>query len=115
MKPLKALTGTIKNFPRLQLHILLTEEDEVIVARCLDFSVSSHGDDEHDALASLSESITDYLDYALQRKAFDEIIDPDEEMFWNAFREQTLRQESEMIEKNAAALEASGTYEICYS
>lgn len=54
MKPLKALKGYIKNLDNFELHILLTKEDDVIVARCLDFSVSSHGDNEKDALASLS-------------------------------------------------------------
>ena len=88
MKPLKALTGTIKGLSGLYLHTLLTDEDHVIVARCLDFSVSSHGDDEQDTLASLSDSVTDYLDYAIRRGAFDEIIDPAEEIFWNIFREQ---------------------------
>ncbi|HHC25587.1 MAG TPA: hypothetical protein ENK58_09310 [Desulfobacterales bacterium] len=77
MKPLKALTGTIENFPGLYLNILLTDEDEMIVARCLDFSVSSHGKDEQDALVSLSDSIADYLDHALQHGAFDAIIDPE--------------------------------------
>ena len=33
MKPIKALTGSIKSIPNLHLHILLTEEDDVIVAR----------------------------------------------------------------------------------
>ena len=28
------------------LHVLLTKEDGVIVARCLDFTVSSHGEDQ---------------------------------------------------------------------
>ncbi|MDM8548912.1 hypothetical protein QUF72_02495 [Desulfobacterales bacterium HSG2] len=85
MKPSKALIGTIKDLFGSYLHILLTEEDHVIVARCPDFSVSSHGDDEQDALASLSDSIADRLGYAIQQGAFDEIIDPEEEMFWNIF------------------------------
>ncbi|OQX27141.1 MAG: hypothetical protein BWK80_06890 [Desulfobacteraceae bacterium IS3] len=88
IKALKTLTGTIKHFPELYLHILLTEEEGVIVARCLDFSVSSHGENEADALASLSESITDYIDYAVGRGAFDEIIDPDDESLWNVFWKQ---------------------------
>jgi len=67
MEPLKALIGTIKDISGLYLHILLIEEDHVIVARCPDFSVSSHGDDEQDALASLSDSVTDY---AIQRGDF---------------------------------------------
>ncbi len=68
MKPLKALTGMVNNLPGLNLHILLTEEDGVIVARCLDFSVSSHGKNEEDALASLSGSIADYVVYAVGRE-----------------------------------------------
>ena len=32
------------------LHVLITKEDDVIVARCLDFTISSHGKDEKDAL-----------------------------------------------------------------
>lgn len=31
MKPIKALTGNIKSVPHLHLHILLTEEDGVVV------------------------------------------------------------------------------------
>jgi hypothetical protein len=34
------------------LHVLLTKEDDVTVARRLDFSVSSHGEDEKKALAA---------------------------------------------------------------
>jgi hypothetical protein len=115
MKPLKTFTGTIKNLPELYLHILLTEEDDVIVARCLDFSVSSHGENEHDALASLSDSIIDYIDYAVRNGAFDEIIDPDVESLWNIFREQKLRDESAMIEKNAAVLKSGSIQGICYA
>ena len=59
---IKALIGSIGNIPFLRLHILLTEEDGVTVARCLDFSISSHGENEEDALDSLSGSIMDYLD-----------------------------------------------------
>ena len=32
------------------LHILLTREDDVIVARCLDLTVASHGNDEREAM-----------------------------------------------------------------
>ena len=91
MRYLKALIGTIKELPELYLHILLTEEDNVIVARCLDFSVSSHGDDEKDALLSLNDSIRDYMDYAIKGEAFNEIIDPEEERFWQIFRELELQ------------------------
>jgi predicted RNase H-like HicB family nuclease len=81
---LKALTGIFGNLLGLHLHILLTEEDDVVVARCLDFSVSSHGEDEKDALLSLSDSIQDYLSYAIQQGNLTKIIDPEEEIFWRA-------------------------------
>jgi len=115
MKALKTLIGTIKHFPGLYLHILLTEEDGVIVARCLDFSVSSHGENEADALASLSESITDYIDYAVGRCAFDGIIDPDDESLWNIFWKQKLKEQSAIIEKNVSAVKKEGLPEICYA
>jgi hypothetical protein len=43
------------------LHILLTKENDSVVARCLDFTVSSHGIDEKDALNSLADSIKEYV------------------------------------------------------
>lgn len=39
------------------LHILITREDEVYVARCLDFTVSSHGDSTKEALEAVRLSI----------------------------------------------------------
>jgi hypothetical protein len=114
-KPLKTLIGTIKHFPELYLHILLTEEDGLIVARCLDFSVSSHGENEADALASLSESVKDYMDYAVGRGAFDEIIDPDDENLWNVFWKQKLKEQSAIIEKNVRNIKEKGLPEICYA
>ncbi len=115
MKPIKTLTGTIKNLQGLQLHILLTDEEDVIVARCLDLSVSSHGDNEEDALASLSDSIADYLDHAVKNDALSEIIDPEDELFWVLFRKQKLTEESEKIQGNANVLKSTGKVEICYA
>ncbi len=115
MEPLKALTGTIKHLPGLSLHILLTGEDGVIVARCLDFSVSSHGENEEDALASLSDCIADYLNHAVSSGAFDEIIDPDDPRFWNIFRMQKLKDESAIIKKNVHAIKEADIPEICYA
>ncbi len=116
MKPLKTLSATIKSIPGLDLHILLTEEDGVIVARCLDFSVSSHGENEEDALASLNDSIKDYLDYALQQEAYQDIIDSDEEEFWNLYRKQKLLEESVSIKRNAELLKnIYRISEVCYA
>jgi hypothetical protein len=90
---LKALTGTIGKFPFLRLHILLTREDGVVVARCLDFSVSSHGGTEEGALNSLSDSIIDYLNHATEHGALDEIVDPDDDRLWETFRKLELQNE----------------------
>ncbi len=115
MKPLKALKGYIKNFTKIELHILLTQEDGVIVARCLDFSVSSHGDNEKDALDSLSESLKDYLNYAIEKEAFDEIIDPDEEEFWKIYRKLELQNELMTFKKMAKTLRKENLREFAYA
>ena len=69
------------------LHILLTEEDKVIVARCLDFTVSSHGDTEKDALQSLGEAIKEYLLAAVEENAMDVVYDPAQNKYWRMFNE----------------------------
>jgi hypothetical protein len=93
MIPLKALKAYINNLDNFQLHILLTKEDDVIVARCLDFSVSSHGDNEKEALDSHTDSIKDYLNSAIETEAFDNIIDLDEDIFWEVYRKLELQNE----------------------
>jgi len=115
MKPLKALKGYIKNFTKLELHILLTQEDDVIVARCLDFSVSSHGDNEKDALDSLSECLKDYLNYAIEKEAFDDIIDPEEEEFWLIYRKLELQNEFMTFKKIAKTLKKENLREFAYA
>ncbi len=115
MTPLKALIGHISPMEDIVLHILLTEEDGIIVARCLDFSVSSHGEEEHDALASLSDSIIDYLDYAIQRDAFQEIIDPEEEQFWRMFQDLKLRDEIERTKTSAHFFNLTQPLEVSYA
>ncbi len=115
MTPLKALIGHISPMEDIVLHILLTEEDGIIVARCLDFSVSSHGEEEHDALASLSDSIIDYLDYAIQRGAFQEIIDPEEEQFWRMFQDLKLRDEIERMKTSAHFFNLTQPLEVSYA
>lgn len=115
MKYLNALIGTIKELPQLYLHILLTEEDDVTVARCLDFSVSSHGEDEKQALLSLNDSIRDYMDYAIKRGAFNEIIDPEEERFWQIFRELELQNGIKYIHTNANLLKIGKKMEVSYA
>jgi predicted RNase H-like HicB family nuclease len=74
------------------LHVLLTEEDDVIVARCLDFTVSTHGNDEDDALHSLAEAIKEYVLTAIEDKAIDTILDPAHSKYWRLFNELELKQ-----------------------
>lgn len=115
MKPRKALTGTIRQLGATPIHVLLTEEDGVLVARCLDFSVSSHGDNEQDALASLSDSILDYLDYAIEHNALNDILDPDDEQYWKMFEELRLQNELEHIRASLTSLTLSPPLEINYA
>ncbi len=115
MKPIKALVGSIKNIPDLHLHILLTEEDDVIVARCLDFSVSSHGGNEDDALVALSDSIKDYLDYALKRGALNEIVDPEDDVLWEIYRKIEMQNESLTIREKADILKIGKIKEVTYA
>lgn len=115
MKPIKALKGYIDSLPNLQLHILLTEEDDVIVARCLEFSVSSHGENEEDALASLSDSISDYLDYVLKQGALNEVIDPEEDKFWEIYKKLELREEFLTIKNSADILKTNKIKEVIYA
>lgn len=74
------------------LHILLTAEDDVIVARCLEFTVSSHGKDEKAALASLAASVKEYLVSAIENNALDTILDPAHSRYWRLFNELEARQ-----------------------
>lgn len=115
MKPIKALKGCIENVPHLNLHILLTDEDDVVVARCLDFSVSSHGKDEVEALASLSDSIKDCVAYALERDALNEIIDPEEDAFWKIYKELELKDEALRIKESADTLKVAKIKKVTYA
>lgn len=115
MTILKALTGSIENLPFLRLHILLTKEDDVIVARCLDFSVSSHGENEEEALNSLSDSVKDYLNYAIENGSLDRIIDPEENELWEIFRKLELQIELSDIKENADILKSKKIKEITYA
>ncbi|RJP31690.1 MAG: hypothetical protein C4527_07270 [Candidatus Omnitrophota bacterium] len=115
MNPLKALMGTISSLPNLRIHILLTHEDGIVVARCLDFSISSHGEDEEDALASLNDSLSNYLDYAIRQGSLDCIIDPDEEQFWTVYRELEMNEKKENLLENADKLKVDHRFEFMYA
>jgi len=70
------------------LHILLTKENDVVVARCLDFTVSCHGKDEKDALKALADSIKEYVLTAVENDAIDTIFDPAHGKYWRWQKEQ---------------------------
>jgi len=74
------------------LHILLTKEDDVVVARCLDFTVSSHGKDEKDALKSLADSVKEYVLTAVENDAIDTIFDSAPSKYWRMYNELEAKQ-----------------------
>ena len=74
------------------LNILLSDEDGVVVARCLDFTVSSHGNNEEDAISSLGNAIKEYVLNAIENESIDSLYDPAREKFWRAFKEIDKRQ-----------------------
>lgn len=95
MKSLKAerikiKLGNIWESP--ELHILVTREDNVIVARCLDFTVSSHGMDIKDAVNSLAESIKEYILTAMEDDTAQTIFDSAHSKYWRMFNEQEIKQ-----------------------
>ncbi len=102
--PRKALIARINKLPDIRLHILLTDEDNVVVARCLDFSVASHGDNEQDALLALSDSIKDYLEHALSINSMENIIDPDDKIYWSMYRQFELYEQKEILKENVDRL-----------
>jgi hypothetical protein len=69
------------------LHVLLTKENDVIVARCLDFTVSSHGKNEGDALDSLASAIKEYILTAIEDNAIEKIFDPAHGSYWRLYNE----------------------------
>ena len=74
------------------LHILLTREDDVIVARCLDLTVSSHGNDEMDAIKSLTEAVKEAILSAIENDVIGEIYDPAHSKYWRMFNEAEAKQ-----------------------
>ena len=90
MKAIKALSAKFKVnnlWESPPLHILLTREDRVIVARCLDFTVASHGNEEKEAMNSLTEAVIEYILTALENKVINAIYDPANGKYWRMFNE----------------------------
>ena len=81
------------------LHILLTREDDVIVARCLDLTVSSHGNDEMDAINSLTEAVKEAILSAIENDVIGEIYDPAHSKYWRMFNEAEAHQINLQLKK----------------
>ena len=82
------------------LHVLLTKEDDVVVARCLDFTVSSHGKDQKDALRSLADAIKEYILTAMENNAVNTIFDPAHGKYWRMYNELEVRQSSSNLKRS---------------
>ncbi|MCD6297407.1 MAG: hypothetical protein J7M30_09650 [Deltaproteobacteria bacterium] len=82
------------------LHILLTKEDNLVVARCLDFTISSHGKDEQDALNSLADSTKEYVLTALENDVIDTIFDPAHGKYWRMFNELEAKQSNTTLKRS---------------
>ena len=95
MKAIKAIREKFKVnnlWESPPLHILLTREDRVIVARCLDFTVASHGNDEIEAMNAITEAVKEYILSALENKIIDAIYDPAHGRYWRMFNEMEAKQ-----------------------
>ncbi len=82
------------------LHILLTGEDSVVVARCLDFTVSSHGKDEKDAITSLADAVKEYILTAIENSAVNTIYDPAHSKYWRMFNELEAKQSMSSLKRS---------------
>jgi len=80
-----------------ELHILLTKENDLIVARCLDFTVSSHGNNEKNALKALADSIKEYVLTAIENDAINTIVDPAHGKYWRMYNELEAKQSSKSL------------------
>ena len=97
------------------LHVLLTDEDNVIVSRCLDFTVSSHGKNEKEALNSLADAIKEYILSAVENDAIDHIYDPAHGKYWRLFNEleakQSIRKMKGSLKKSFKAVSCENIQE----
>ena len=72
----------------------MTKETDIVVARCLYFTVSSHGKDEKEALKALADSIKEYILTAVENDAIDTIFDPAHGKYWRMYNELETKQSS---------------------
>jgi predicted RNase H-like HicB family nuclease len=97
-KRIQVSLGDIWKSPNL--HILLTREENVVVARCLDFTVSSHGENEKEAIQSLGEVIKEYLLTAIEENAMDLVYDPAQNKYWRMFNEIDVKSALESLKRS---------------
>ncbi|KHE90879.1 MAG: hypothetical protein SCABRO_03376 [Candidatus Scalindua brodae] len=110
MKSLKALRIKIKIgelWVSPELHVLLTMEDNIFVVRCLDFTVSSHGEDERDALKNLAEAIKEYILTAIENDNINTLYDPAHNKYWRMFNEREVRQLHKNFKRSMSVLTES--------
>ena len=91
-KAIRAKFKVNKSWESPSLHILLTREDDAIVARCLDLTVSSHGNDEMDAINSLSKAVKEVILSAIENDVIGDIYDPAHSKYWRMFNEAEAKQ-----------------------
>ena len=94
-KRIKFKIGSLWESPAL--NILLTKENDVIVARCLDLTVSSHGKNDKDALKALADSIKEYVLTAVENDAINTIFDPAHGKYWRLYNELEAKQSSRIL------------------
>lgn len=86
------------------LHVLLTKEDDVVVARCLDFTVSSHGENEKEALESLSDAIKEYVITSVEDSKLEYLNDPAHSKYWRMFNELEIRKLNQTFKRSLPKL-----------
>ena len=63
----------------------------------MDFTVSSHGKNEKDALKALADSIKEYVLTAVENDAINTIIDPAHGKYWRMYNELEAKQSSKNL------------------
>jgi hypothetical protein len=103
MKTLSAKTVKLtigRDWETPYLHILLTQEEDVVVARCLDFTVSSHGQNENQAIEALAEAIGEYIQSAIENDCIGPIYDPAYGKYWRMFNEEVAKDTGKQLAKS---------------
>lgn len=104
MKPLRAMKCFIsKKLP--PLHMLFTEEDGVVVVRCLDFSVSSHAETIEEAIESINSVLIDYIEYGIKEGDVESLFDPDLKEYWDIYQDLEIKMEKENFARHFKEIE----------